>query len=391
MPRAARCPFDPAPALQELQTGEPISRVRLFDGSTPWLVTRYEDLRALFADPRISADNTHPHFPHESAAHKERRYGDHTFLNSDDPRHAWQRRMVTAPFAIKRVEAMRPVIQKIVDGLIDAMLAGPNPADLVDAFALPLPSLVICELLGVPYADHDSFQADAKAIASRGTTPQEGLEVQQRLIDFLDRLIDDKLSAPGDDLLSEVAAHVASGELTRREAAVMGKLLLIAGHETTGNMIALGTLALLQHPDQLAILRAADDPKVVAGAVEEMLRYLSIVSARRRVALADIEIGGQVIRAGDGIVLAHEVGNRDPAVFADPDRLDIQRQARHHIAFAYGPHQCLGQPLARVELQVVYSTLFKRISGLRLAAGLDEIPFKNDAVIYGVYELPVTW
>jgi cytochrome P450 len=394
MPREARCPFDPPPALKELQASAPISRVRLWDDSTPWLVTRYEDLRALYADPRLSVDKTNPRFPHESAGYKSRvaEDQDQHFLFWDDPKHAWQRRMVTPPFAIKRVEAMRPAIQKIVDSLIDDMLVGPRPADLVEALALPVPSLVICELLGVPYSDHAAFQADTTAVVSRDSSLQEQQAGQQGLIDLMDRLIGEKMAAPGDDLLSAVAAQVVNGELTRRQAIILGKGLLIAGHETTGNMIALGTLALLQHLDQLAILRdGGDDPAVAAGAVEELLRYLTVVGARRRVALADIEIGGQLIKAGDGVILVQEAGDRDPAAFPDPGRLDLRRGARNHIAFGYGLHQCLGQPLARVELQVVYPTLFRRIPTLRLATDLDKIPLKNPAVIYGAYELPVTW
>jgi cytochrome P450 len=157
-------------------------------------------------------------------------------------------------------------------------------------------------------------------------------------------------------------------------------------------MIALGTLALLQHPDQLAALRAATDPALIRSAVEELLRYLTIVhSGRRRVALADIEIDDQLIHAGDGVILATEVGNRDEQAFADPDALDLHRDARAHVAFGFGVHQCLGQPLARVELQVVYGTLYRRIPTLRLAADIADIPFKHDGAIYGVYELPVTW
>lgn len=172
----------------------------------------------------------------------------------------------------------------------------------------------------------------------------------------------------------------------------MGVLLLIAGHETTANMIALGTLALLEHPAQLDELRATDDPKLIAGAVEELLWYLHIThSGRRRVATADIEVGGQLVRAGEGLILANDIGNRDPEVFPDPDRLDIHRDARHHVAFGLGVRQCLGQNLARMELQVVHGTRYRRIPTLRLAAGLADIPFKHDGSVYGVYELPVTW
>jgi cytochrome P450 len=310
----------------------------------------------------------------------------------DDPEHARLRRMVTAAFSIRQVEALRPAIQKIVDGLIDTMLAGPKPVDLVQGFALPVPSLVICELLGVPYADHDFFQANSKILIKRTSTVEQARVATQQLLDYLDQQIGVKLAHPADDLLSTLAERVRAGEFSRREAAGMGMLLLTAGHETTANMIALGTLALLQNPDQLARLRKSDDPKTVASAVEELLRYLSIVhSGRRRVALEDIEVGGVTIRAGEGVVLSNDVANRDPDAFPDPDQLDIDRNPRHHVAFGFGVHQCLGQPLARVELQVVYSTLYRRIPTLKLAVDLDEIPFKHDGNVYGVYALPVTW
>lgn len=310
----------------------------------------------------------------------------------DDPEHARLRRMVTAPFAIKRVEALRPAVQKIVDDLIDDMLAGPNPADLVEAFALPVPSLVICALLGVPYTDHDLFQGHSRNLISRSVPPEQRGASFQALHDYLDQLLERKLAEPADDLLSQLVARVRAGELKRSDAAGIGVLLLVAGHETTANMIALGTLALLEHPGQLALLRDSDDPKLVAGAVEELLRYLNIThTGRRRVALDDIEIAGVTIRAGDGLIMANDIGNRDPGVFPDPGRLDVTRDARRHVAFGFGVHQCLGQPLARLELQVVYSTLYRRVPTLRRATALESIPFKHDGAVYGVYELPVSW
>ncbi|MEV5670804.1 cytochrome P450 [Streptomyces sp. NPDC052503] len=388
MPRAEGCPFDPPPALKKEQEQGPLRKVRLWDGTTPWLVTRYADQRALLADPRTSADITRPGYPSSAPV----RGSSFSFILMDDPEHARQRRMVTAPFTIKRVEAMRPAVQKIVDGLIDDMLAGPPRADLVQAFALPVPSLVICELLGVPYADHDFFQENSKILISRSAAPEERGAAHAKLIGYLDELMGHKIARPADDLLSGLGTRVGAGELSRQEAAEMGVLLLIAGHETTANMIALGTLALLEHPDQLALLRDSDDPKAVAGAVEELLRYLNIThGGRRRVAVEDIEIGGEVIRAGEGIIVPNDIGNRDPEVFADPDRLDLGRDARRHVAFGFGVHQCLGQPLARMELQVVYSTLYRRIPTLRLDAGLEDLSFKHDGAVYGVYELPVAW
>ncbi|WP_411151816.1 cytochrome P450 [Streptomyces sp. A30] len=389
MERAAGCPFDPPPALQAQQDEGRLVKVRLWDGSTPWLVTRYEDQRALLLDPRVSADITSPGYPLQAPSNGKNNI---SFILMDDPEHARLRRMVTAPFAVKRVEALRPGVQKIVDDLIDDMLTVGGPVDLVQAFALPVPSLVICRLLGVPYADHDFFQENSKTLITRDAAMEDRMAAHGRLLGYLDELMGEKLASPGDDLLSGLVERVESGELSRQDVAQMGVLLLLAGHETTANMIALGTLALLEHPDQFALLRDTDDPKLVASAVEELLRYLSIVhGGRRRAVLEDIELAGQVIRAGEGVIMPNDIANRDPEAFADPDRLDITRDARRHVAFGFGVHQCLGQPLARMELQVVYSTLYRRIPTLRLAAEVDGLPFKHDGSVYGVYELPVTW
>jgi cytochrome P450 len=393
MARAAGCPFDPPPEMLRLQTERPVTRVRLWDGSTPWLVTRYEDQRALYGDPRLSVDPRRPGFPHSSAAFQEA-YSQMppSFLNMDDPDHARIRRMVTGPFTVKRIEAMRPAVQRMTDRFVDEMLAGPNPADLVESLALPLPSLVICELLGVPYDDHEFFQSRSQVGVRRDASVEESRAAGGELLQYLDEQLQAKLADPGDDMLSDLATRVRDGDLGRLDAAMLGLLLLGAGHETTANMIALGVLALLEHPEQLAVVRDTDDPKVLAGAVEEMLRYLTVVhNGQRRVALADVEIGGETVRAGEGVIIPGASGNWQPDRFPDPGRLDVRRDARRHMAFGFGIHQCLGQPLARLELQVVYRTLFRRIPTLRRAVDLEKIPFKDDGVVYGVYELPVTW
>jgi len=390
MTRATGCPLDPAPALSEYLQKGPMRRVRLWDGSTPWLVAGYAEQRALLADPRVSSVPASPGFPNFTNAFAASGF---SFVVRDDPEHNRLRRTVIAQFTVKRAEAMRPRVQEIVDEQLDRMLAGPNPADLVEAFALPVPSLVICELLGVPYADHDMFQATSGAILHQETTPEGRAAAAGALYQYIDTLIGARFAEPGDDLLSELTERISAGELTWPEAAEIGVLVLLAGHETTANMIALGVVALLEHPDQLALLRAnLDDPKLVASAVEELLRYLTIAhGGRRRAALEDITVGGQTIRAGEGMILVNETGNRDPAVFTDPDRLDLVRDARSHLSFGFGVHQCLGQPLARIELQTVYRTLLERAPNLELAAGLDEIPFKHDGFVYGLYRLPVTW
>ena len=390
MPREARCPFDPPPALKDLQEKTPLTKVRLWDGSEPWLVTRYAEQRAVLGDSRVSADTDSPGYP--TKASPEGGEGKLSFIMMDDPEHARLRRMVTAPFAVKKVEALRPAVQKIVDDLIDGMLSRPGPVDLVEEFALPIPSLVICELLGVPYDDPALFQENTTTMGRTPATPEQRGTATGEMAGYLAGQLGKRLAEPRDDLLSGIAGRVTAGEIDHRQATEMALLLLIAGHETTANMIALGTLALLQHPGQLALLRESDDPKFIAGAVEELLRYLHITHlGRRRAVTGDIEIGGQVLKAGEGVILANEIANRDPEMFPDPDRLDLTRDARRHVAFGFGVHQCLGQPLARMELQVVYGTLYRRIPTLRLACALEDVRFKHDAFIYGVHELPVSW
>jgi cytochrome P450 len=392
MPRAAKCPFDPPPGLREVG---PIGRTRIWDDSTPWLVTGYEAHRAVLADSRFSADGRRPGYPAESAAVAERIHDFQSMIMMDEPEHGEQRRMVAKNFTLKSIEAMRPRVQQIVDGLIDDLLAGPNPTDLVSAFALPVPSLVICELLGVPYEGHAFFQECAKKIFSQSGSVEETMQAHLGLQQYLVKLIEAKNTATdlGDDMISMlVTEQLRPGNLTSVEVAELALLMLVAGHESTANMIALGTLALLENPDQLAALLDTTDPKRVAGAAEELLRYLSVVHVgRRRVATEDVEVAGQLIKAGEGVILADGASNRDGSVFPDPDTLDLQRTGRQHLAFGFGAHQCLGQLLARMELQVVCGTLYRRIPTLKLAVPFEEMQYKEDMVVYGVRSLPVTW
>ncbi|MET7401031.1 cytochrome P450 [Dactylosporangium sp. NPDC005572] len=392
-PMVRQCPFDPPRALAALQAGEKVRRVRLWDGSAPWLVTGYDDVRAVLSDPRISSDTDRPGFPHFSEGSEARRRTAKTFINMDGREHDAKRRLLTRYFTVKRTAAMRPQIQALVDGLVDELLAGPKPVDLVEALALPVPSLVICDLMGVPYTERDLFHRMSRTMISQSSTPEQAVGAMEAMFDFLDRMVSLKDDEPRDDLISNlVVEQLRPGLLSRAELVSMLQLLLTAGHETTANMIALGTLALLRHPEVLDEVRSTDDPELIANTVEELLRWLNVVhTGRRRVALADLELVGEQIKAGEGVIAAHDIANRDPAAFDDPDRLDIHRKARHHIAFAYGVHQCLGQSLARVELQVVYGTLYRRVPTLALATDFDAIRFKASNIVYGVEELPVTW
>jgi cytochrome P450 len=290
------------------------------------------------------------------------------------------------------VDALRPAIQHIVDGKIDDMLAGPKPADLVTALALPVPSLVISEILGVPEADRAYFEQEAFRATDHDATVEHKMTSARALLDYLNKLVEQKMSAPGDDHVSELAHHVKAGDIPLEEAGYLATGLLSAGHETTANMIGLGVAALLQAPDQIALFRDSSDPREIANAVNELLRYLSIVQqGQRRIALEDIDIDGVHIAAGDGIILDLSPANWDETVFPHPERLDLHRAADNHVAFGFGPHQCVGQQLARAELQIVYPTLFRRVPDLQLAIPVDQIPYAYRELAFGVYSLPVTW
>jgi cytochrome P450 len=385
-------PLDPPPEYKRLRLESPITRVRLWNGTQAWLITRYDDIRAMLSDPRFSANADHPGFPGQSPGMAVVRQQYRTFTSMDPPEHTVYRRMLTGEFTVKRMEAMREKIQGYVDTLIDDMLRVGPPLDFVQSFAVALPSLIICDLLGVPYEDHEFFQAKARLVTSNKTSKAEAEQATRELCDeYLARLIERKNADPQDDLLSRlIVNHMRKGEVTGHQVVSMARQLLFAGHNTTANTTALGTLALLHHPEQLALLRS--DPSLVDSAIEEILRYIDVTHAgRRRVALEDVVIAGQVVRAGEGVIAANPSANRDEAVFPDPDRFDITRNRRDHLAFGYGVHQCLGQPLARVEMRVVFSTLFKRIPTLALAEPIERLGFLHEVFTYGVEALPVTW
>jgi cytochrome P450 len=395
--RSARCPFAPPPELLEFGTVKPLSRVRIWDGSTPWLITGHAVARDLFADPRVSVDDRRSGFPHwnemmVSTVNKRPR----SVFTSDAEEHTRFRRMLSKPFTFKRVEGLRPTIQQVTDEHVDAILAGPSPADIVTALALPVPTLVISEMLGVPYEDHEFFQHHANVGLDRYAKAEDTMTKGMSLSKYLCDLVEAKMNCPPEerteDAVSDLAERVTAGEIDVKEAAQLGTGLLIAGHETTANMIGIGVLALLENPEQAKLLSESDDPKFIANAVEELMRYLSIIqNGQRRVATDDIEIAGETIRGGEGIIIDLAPANWDATAYPEPDRLDLTRDASQQLGFGYGRHQCVGQQLARAELQIVFHTLFRRIPTLRLAVPLDEVPFKNDRLAYGVYELPVTW
>jgi cytochrome P450 len=392
--RNMRHPFDPPPEIVDFAAHKPVTRARIWNGSTPWLVTGNAELRSLATDTRVSVNEKLPGYPHWSPGMEagiDSRPD--VIMTLDGAEHSRLRRLATRSFSVKRVNALRPAMQEVLDRQLDEMLAGPQPADLVTQIALPIPSTMICQLLGVPYEDHGFFEGIAANSLDQNATPEQSQNTIKSMVGYMEKLFA-RAESDGDigGVVGDYVEYVKAGEMTSLEAFHMCIGLLFAGHETSANMIGLGVVALLQNPDQLAVLRDSDDPGVIAGAVEELLRYLAIIhAAQRRIAIEDIEIAGETIRAGEGILMDFSGGNWDARTFPGPERLDLSRNAGQHLAFGFGPHGCVGQQLARAELQVVFGSLFKRVPTLELAVPLDEVRFKTDRLAYGVYSLPVTW
>lgn len=385
--RAAHCPLAPPAEFVDWREQRGLRRA-MFQGHPIWVVSRYEDIRAALVDPRLSAKTIPDAIMPTDADNKV----PVMFARTDDPEHHRLRRMLTTNFTFRRCESMRPHIQEMVDHYLGQMIDSGAPADLVCEFALPVPSMVIALLLGVPPDDLELFQHSTAAGLDQKSSDAEKGQAFGAMYAYIQELVQRKEREPGDDLISRlVTEYVATGQLDHATTAMNSVIMMQAGHETTANMISLGTVALLQHPDTYAMLGETDDPAVVANLVEELMRYLSIVHCQvDRVATEDLTIGGQLIRAGEFVIMNLPAGNWDTEFVDNPESFDAGRNTRGHLGFGYGVHQCIGANLARVEMQVAFATLARRLPGLKLAAPLEELRFK-DAYIYGMKELPVSW
>ncbi|MGW1806966.1 cytochrome P450 [Streptomyces sp. NPDC002078] len=385
MPRS--CPYTPPDAYAELRQRPPL-RVRIRGGEA-WLVTRHADVRRVLNDHRFSADDQQPGFPIRIQLPPEP--GVMSFSRMDDPEHGRLRRMAMTEFTARRTRALRPEVELLVEQLLDELAAGPRPVDLVANFAVRLPSLVIARMLGVPEEDEADFTEQSRVILSQDAGPEETYAAFVEMSQFLDRLVAQRTATPRDDLISRLATrYVASGELTHEDLVAMARFILVAGHETTAHQISLSVLSLLRDPDQLAELRA--DLGLFKPAVEELLRYWSISQDNQvRAAVDDVELSGARIRKGDGVIVAIPAANHDESVYPGAARLDIRRDASGHLAFGFGAHLCPGASLARMELEVCLSALFTRFPTLRLAVPPQEVRFRENTIVYGLEELPVTW
>ena len=373
----------PPPEYAGFREREGLVRTRLPGTDHPvWLVTRYEDVRAVLTHPDISANPSRPGFPKVGATGGVPTQDEVPgwFVGLDPPEHNRFRKALIPEFSVRRIDAWRPTIQASVDRCLDDLLAGGTTADLMAGFALAVPSIVISTILGVPQIDREFFESRTRTLVDlRASTDTERAGATRQLMRYVSRLIAVKQRRPGEDLISRI---LAKDVLSAEELTGVVMLLLIAGHETTANNIALGVLTLLAHPRWIG-----DD-----AVVEELVRLHSVADiVVLRTAVADVEVGGQLIRAGEGLIPLLAAANHDPNAFACPHAFDPARSARGHVAFGYGVHQCLGQNLVRAELQIALRTLFVRIPTLRVTTPVAELPFKYTGTLFGVHELPVAW
>ncbi|MBT2388396.1 cytochrome P450 [Streptomyces sp. ISL-1] len=391
-PYARPAPFTPPPQYAAMVKNG-VTQVTLANtGLRVWTVTGHESVRRILTDPRASASRKHANFPFYFVAPPQART-ETSFIGYDPPEHTISRQKAAAAFTYQRVQKLRGRIQELVDEHVDRLLALPPPVDFHRLFSLSLPTTVICDMLGIPQNDHDFIIEHSNNMFGILSTPEQRVAAIVEVNAYVEKLVELKETEPGEDLISTIIAEYRKSDedYTRRDLVNMVRMLMNGGHETTGSMLSFGTACLLDNPEQLAELLA--DPETMIGpATEELLRVVTIGDIGvPRVALEDIEIDGTVIPAGDGILCLLLTANRDPEVFPEPEKLILRRGSRKQVGFGHGAHHCIGAELARLEMQIAWTTLFRRIPTLRLAKPLADIPRKEGAIVYGVRELPVTW
>jgi cytochrome P450 len=379
--------FDPDPSTTRLRDQDAIARVPAPFGGQAWLVTRARDVREVLADYRRFGKAIPGDLMGGVGPGPQSLAGDLLFI--DPPEHTRLRRMLIPEFTLRQMRRLRPRIEAIVEEHLDAMERAGAPADLARAFALPVPALVICELLGVPYEDRADFQRWVNGLTDMTAPPDERTAALAESRAYMAGLVANAQADPDIPGILGALCRAHGSELSTDELVGIGALLLLAGYESTASTLALGALALLRHPDQLCIVR--DRPEHLDTAVEELLRWLSVINTGFRFTTEQVELAGQVVAAGELVIVSLPAASRDPALLPDPDVLDVTRPAPAHLAFGHGVHHCLGAPLARAELRIAFSALLRRFPGLRLADPEAVVPMRAHNVVNGLTALPVMW
>lgn len=394
-PQGRVCPHQPAPGYRPLAVQRPLAQLTLYDGRRVWAVTTRDLARRLLVDPRISSDRTNPAWPAivpivaaavNDAQQKVLKIAT-ALVGTDGPEHKAQRKMLIPSFTFRRMNALRPMIQEIVDQQLDEMIKSGAPTDLIPAFASAVPVTVLYRLMGIPDDDHGFFEKLSHQLLA-GPNANEAYD---QLMGYMSRLIAERRRNPGEGVLDDLLAQHGANDDADHDELVSTLVVQVAGnHGTTGSMIALGLFALLQHPEQLAELRA--DPSLMPTAVDELLRFLSVPDAVTRSAADDIEVEGTIIRKGDGVFFITSLINRDTDVHDAPNSLGWHHaSAADHLTFGFGAHQCLGQSLARITMEIALGALIDRLPSLRLAVPAEEVPFLPAASLQVIAELPITW
>lgn len=380
--------FDPVEELARARDEEGVVKVVTPFGQSAYLVLRREDVREVLSDASRFSNALTPFAAADDMSGEEQERMRAGFLLAfDPPEHTRLRRMLTPEFTARRMRRLEPRIAAIVEATLDDMEHVGRPADLMAHFALPVPALVICELLGVPFEDREEFQERSIRLLDVSLPVEEQAAVMRENRAYMGGLVARAQAAPGEDMLGMLVSEHGN-DLSTDELIGIAGLLLLAGHETTSNMLGLGTLALLRHPDQLTLIH--DDPARIDAAIEELLRWLSVVHALPpRTTTADVRIAGHTIPSGSLVIPSLPAANRDPAFIENPDTLDLTRGAPGHIAFGHGVHHCLGAPLARMEMRVAFPALLRRFPGLALTD--DQPDFRTFSTVFGVSSLQVTW
>jgi pentalenic acid synthase len=394
-PQDRTCPYEPAPGYDTLAEQRPIAEITLYDGRKAWAVTGHALTRKLLTDARISSDRTNPDWPMVSAAAAVE-FSDvqqkvikllTALVGVDGPAHRARRKLVQAGFTVRRIDALRSTIEEIVDQKLDEMIASGAPADLLGAYASPVPLMALCETLGIPHEDQDYFERKAHQILFG----PDAAEAYDELMAYLTKLVEVARQNPGESFLEALLAERDdTTDVLHEEVLQMFLIVLVTGHDTTSSSLSLGAFTLLQHPERLAELRA--DPSLWPAAVDELTRLVAVPDGLQRVAADDIEVDGVTIRKGDGVFFLFSLINRDKEAYEEPDALDWHRPTfRDHLTYGFGTHQCAGMNLARVIMEIAFRRLFDRLPTLRLAIPADEVPIKPGEAFQGLSELPVTW